>query len=86
MTAFEHTLLEYLFQKRVKCVCVYVCVCVCVCVEVMYDESAVYNYFNTSIIRTPSVGDAKNVWSCTSSLPYIFMATCLIVHSQNFAH
>jgi len=76
MTAIEHILLEYLFQKRMKCVCV----------GVMYDEGAVSNYINTSIIRTPSVGDAKSVWSCTASLPYIFMATCLIKHRQNFAH
>jgi hypothetical protein len=48
-----------------------------VCVEVMYDKSAVYNYFNTSVIRNSSSGDAKNGWSCTSSLPSIFMETCL---------
>ena len=41
MTALEHTVLEYLFQKRVRCVCV--------CVGFMYDEGSVYNYFITFI-------------------------------------
>jgi len=36
------------------CVCVCVCVYACVCVDFMYDEGAVYNYFNSSVTRTLS--------------------------------
>jgi hypothetical protein len=67
--------MQYLFQQRVKCVCV----------EVMYDKGAVYNHFNTSIIRNSSTGDAKNGRSCTSSLPSIFMETCLNTLAPEFS-
>jgi hypothetical protein len=33
-------------------------------------------------IIIPSSAEAKNAWSYTSSLPYVFMAWCLIKHKN----
>jgi hypothetical protein len=33
----------------------------------------------------PSSVEAKNVWSCTSTPPFLFMAWCLIKHTDKFA-
>jgi hypothetical protein len=31
----------------------------------------------------PSSAEVENVWSCTSTPPYVFRAWCLIKHSDN---
>jgi hypothetical protein len=31
-----------------------------------------------------SSAEVKNVWSCTSTTPYVFMAWCLVKHRDNF--
>jgi hypothetical protein len=32
----------------------------------------------------PSTAEVKNAWSYTSTLPYVFMAWCLVKHRDNF--
>jgi hypothetical protein len=34
---------------------------------------------------SPSSAGAKNIWSCTSTPPFVFMAWCLIKHTDKFA-